>query len=489
MAVTLSGVSGSNGTLSAAGVGSGLDVKSLVSQLMAVEQRPLTLLTAQEASYTAKLSGLGSVSGNLSALQTAAQSLVPASAASFKASVSDSSVLSASAGSTAAAGSYAVAVTSLAQPQKLIAAGVASSTDAIGSGTSTTLTIELGTISGGTLTNGIYAGASYAPDPNKTPVVLTIDGSNNTLSGIRDAINAADAGVTATIINDGSGAPYRLSLTSNDTGAVSSMRLTANGDAAIDALLSHDPQSATQNLTQTQAAQNAQFSVDGVSISSPSNSVTDAIQGVTLTLVKASPDPNPATSTVTVQRDYANLTAALNSVVQGYNNANKSIASATAKGAALQGDWAVLSLQHQIRSILGSAQATSGTLTMLSQLGISFQKDGTLALDSAKLSAVLSSNFAGAAALASALGNSIDSAADAILGPTGPLANRTDGINRSIKDIGSRRTSIQIHLDAVQLRYQAQFNALDTLLGSMNATSSFLTQQLGNLPNYYNTQR
>ncbi|MGP1675531.1 MAG: flagellar filament capping protein FliD [Burkholderiales bacterium] len=485
MAVTLSGVS--SGTLSAAGVGSGLDVKSLVSQLMAVEQRPLTLLASQEASFYAKLSGLGSVSSALSTLQTAAKSLVTASVDAFKTTVSDSTVLTASAASNAVAGSYSVAVTALAQQQKLIAAGVADSAAAIGTGTSTTLTIELGTISGGTLTDGIYAGASFAADATKTAVAVTIDSSNNTLEGMRDAINAADAGVTATIINDGSGSPYRLSLTSNDTGAASSLKLTVSGEAAIDALLGYDPQT-TQNLAQTQAAQNAAFTVDSVSISSASNTVADAIQGVTLNLAKASPDPSPATSTVTVQRDSSSLTATLSALVNGYNSANKAIAAATAKGAALQGDWAVLGLQHKVRTILGSVQSSGGTYTMLSQLGVSFQKDGSLALDSTKLAAALSANFGDAAAFTSALGTSIESAADALIGTTGPLANKSDGINRSIKDIGSRRSGILRHLDSVQQRYEQQFRALDALMSSMSATSSFLTQQLGNLPNYYNSK-
>lgn len=486
MAVTLSGISGNTGTLTAAGVGSGLDVKSLVSQLMAVEQRPLNLLATQEAGFYAKLSGLGAVSGAMSALQTAAQSLVSAGTDVFKTSVSDSSVLAASAAGNAVAGSYSVAVTALAQRQKLIAAGTASSTAAIGTGADTTLTFQLGTISGGALTNGIYTGASFAADATKSSVAVTIGSSNNTLAGIRDAINAANAGVTATIVNDGSGSPNRLSLTSNDTGAASSLKLTVSGDAAIDALLSYDPQTATQNLTQTVAAQNAQFSVDGVSINSASNSVTDAIQGVTLNLAKSNPAPSPATATVTVQRDSSSLTAALSALVNGYNNANKAVASATAKGAALQGDWAVLGLQRQVRAILGSVQSSGGTYTMLSQLGVSFQTNGSLALDSAKLAAALSSNFSDAAAFTSALGTSIKSAADTLLGTTGPLANKTSGINRSLKDIGSHRTNMQSRLQAVQQRYEQQFRALDLLMSGMTATSTFLTQQLGNLPKYYN---
>jgi flagellar hook-associated protein 2 len=488
MAVTLSGVSSSSGTLNAPGVGSGLDVKSLVSQLMAVEQQPLTLLATKEAAFQAQLSSLGSVRGAMSSLQTAAQSLLTASTAAYGGSVSDGSVLTATTSANAVAGSYALAVTSLAQQQKLIAAGAASTTAVIGSGASTTLTFQFGTISGGTLVNGIYSPvATFTANPAKMPVAVTIDSTNNTLAGIRDAINAANTGVTATIINDGSSpSPYHLSLTSNATGAISSLKLTVSGDGDISTLLSYDPQ-ATQNLSQTQAAQNAQFSVDGVSISSATNSVSDAIQGVTLNLAKANPNPSPATATLTVQRDYSSLTAALNTLVQSYNNVNKAIAGVTAKGAVLQGDWAVLGLERQVRTILGSPQ-TGGAYTTLSQLGVSFQKDGSLALDSTKLAAALNSGFTDVASLTKAVGTAIKSAADNLLGATGPLANETDGINRSITDIGSRRTVIQSRLDATQARYQAQFSALDTLLSSMNSTSSFLNQQLGNLPNYYNSK-
>ena len=318
-------------------------------------------------------------------------------------------------------------------------------------------------------------------------MVVTIDSSNNTLEGIRDAINAADTGYTATIINDGSGTPYRLSLTSNDTGVSSSLKLTVSGDAAIDSLLGYDP-TATQNLSQTQAAQNAQFTVDSVAITSTSNIVTDAIQGVTLTLLKASPDPNPETATVTVQRDTSALTAQLGSLVNAYNNVNKALSNATAKGAALQGDWALLGIERQARSILTSAESTGGIFSMLSELGVGFQKDGSLALDSSKLSAALSTNYDDAATLTKSLGDALESAVKDMIGPTGPITTETDGINRSITDIGKQKDALQVRLDQVQARYQAQFSALDTMLAGMNATSSFLTQQLSNLPNYYNTK-
>ncbi len=485
MAVSLPSISATSGTLTASGVGSGIDVKGLVSQLMAVEQRPLTLLAQKEADFQFRLTSLGSVQGSLSGLQSAAQALAAAGTAAYAASVSDGTMLSAAADSTAVGGSYSVTITRLAQAQKLVspAPGQASTSAAIGTGSATTLTLTLGTISG-TPVNGQYASAGFAADAGKTPVTLTIDSSNNTLAGIRDAINAADAGVTASIINDGSGSPYRLALTSNATGAASSMKLSVSGDAAIASLLEYDPTAAAQNLNETQTAQNAALAVDGVDITSATNSVAGAIQGVTLSLAQ----PTATAVSVTVQRDTSKLSAALGALVNAYNSANKTIAAATAKGAVLQGDWAVLGLQRQVRAILGSAQSAGGAYTTLSQLGVSFQKDGSLVLDSVKLGSAISANIGSVSALAAAIGNAVKSAADDLLGPTGPISNETAGINRSIADIDSRRISIQSRLDATQARYQAQFNALDTLMSSMSQTSSFLTQQLGNLPNYYNNK-
>ena len=483
MATTLPSLSANTGTLTAAGVGSGLDVKGMVSQLMTVEQRPMTLLATKEASYQFKLSSLGSVQGSLSALQTTAQSLKTAGSAAYSTSVSDSTVLSATADSTAASGNYALQVTKLAQVQKLVSAapGLADTSSTVGLGSATSITITLGTTSG-TPVDGQYASAGFVADPARTPVTLSIDSSNNTLAGIRDAINAANAGVTASIINDGSSAPYRLALTSNNSGAASSMQLTVSGEAAVKSLVGFDPTEASQSLSETQTARNALLTVDGVSVSSASNTVAGAIQGVTLNLTKET----TSAMTVAVQRSSSQLSAALSSLVSAYNSANKAMAGASAKGAVLQGNSTVLGIQRQVRALLGGVQSVSGSYTTLSQLGISFQKDGSLALDASKLNLALSADVVSASALALALGSAVKTFADGLLGFSGPIPTATAGINRSITDIGTQRVKLQSRLDATQVRYQKQFRALDTLMSGMNTTATFLTQQLGNLPNYYN---
>src|SRR6185312_4893561 len=169
--------------------------------------------------YQAELSAYGTVNSALSALQSSISTLnSPSSFKVLSASTSDSTVLTASAASNAAAGSYNVQVSQLAQAQTLVAAGQANTTQSIGSGVPTTITFQFGTISGGTLANGTYSGATFSQDGTVASGTVTIDSSNNSLPGIRDAINAANIGVTASIVNDGGASPYRLVLQSSSTG-------------------------------------------------------------------------------------------------------------------------------------------------------------------------------------------------------------------------------------------------------------------------------
>jgi len=283
--------------ISSPGIGSGLDVNNIVTQLMNVEKQPLTLLDQKEASFQAQLSAYGTLRGALSSFQSAVSGLDSLSTfQGITAKAADSSIVSASATTSSAAGAHDIDVTQLAQAQSLLAVGQASTSATIGSGTTTTLTFDFGTISGGTLSNGLYSGASFTQDGTQTSGSVTIDSSNNSLQGIRDAINNANIGARASIVNDGSGTPYRLTVTGTGTGASHNLRIGVNGDAAIARLLAYDA-GGVQNLTQTQAAQDAKLTLDGVSVSSASNTVTDALEGVTLQLAAK------GTTQVTIARD------------------------------------------------------------------------------------------------------------------------------------------------------------------------------------------
>lgn len=396
--------------ISSAGVGSGLDVSGIVSKLMAVEQQPITNLNKKEATFQAKISAYGSLKSALSGFQGALLGLTNASSfKSITATPADSSIVTASASSIAVAGSYALDITQIAQAQKLVATGQTSTTASIGNGT---VTVDFGTISGGTFNavTGKYTGASFTSNGNGAKT-LTIDASNNSLSGIRDAINAANLGVSATIINDGGTSPYRLSLSSGSMGGSNSMKISVAGDVALGNLLGQDPVG-VQNMSEVATAQNASFKVNGVTVSKTSNTVTDVIPGVTLNLLK----PTTSTTSVTVAQDSGSIQTSVSSFVKAYNDLNTTLKNlsgydaAAKKGGVLQGDSTILQLQAKVRSILTtSVSNTSGALTNLSQIGVSFQRDGSLALDSAKLSSAISSNFSDIASLFAETGRATDS--------------------------------------------------------------------------------
>jgi flagellar hook-associated protein 2 len=431
---------------------------------MTIEQRPVTALNVKEASFQAKLTAYGSLKGALSAVQTAAKTLTLATTfTSQTAAVSDPTVLSASADATATAGSYAINVTQLAKYH------------AVRSNTDYATTAD--TFNTGSLAIKIGAGAA---------VNVTIDGTNNTLDGIRQAINNANAGVTATIINDGS--TNRLVLTSTTLGSAGSITVTAtdSGSGGTHALSGLD----SSLLVTTQAADDANFSVNGIAITRSSNTVSDVIGGVTLGLTK------PGTTSVTVSKNTGAITAAINGFVKAYNDMVKQLQSATAydvankRASVLTGDSTVRNIGETLRSLVQTTvSGIGGGIATLSSIGIALQKDGTLVVDGAKLGAALADStkdvfslFASTAADNKGIAVRFNETLDGIIGTSGLIASRTDGITASIKDIGKRRDALTARLTSIEARYRAQFTALDSLIAGMNKTSQFLTQQLANLP-------
>jgi len=391
-----------------------LNVPQLVSQLMATEQYPITALQTVTTGYQATLTAFGQVSSAISTFQTALSSLTSSSSfQAVNATVSDPTVASATALTSAVAGSYSLSVSQLAQAQTLVAAGQTSLSSSIGTGASTTLSFDFGTISGsyGTGTAGKYgSGTTFASAGNGIKTV-TIDSSNNTLQGMRDAINAAGIGVTASVINDGSSTPYRLVLTSTATGAAGSMKISATGDASVSALLTNDPTSTTgQNMTESLAALNANLTVNGISVSKPINTVSDIIPGVTVNLTKASTSP----VTLTIAPDTATVTKNVNSFVTAYNALKTTLTTLTSydkttqTAAILQGNAAILNLQSHLNGLLNTPAAGAGSLNNLSQIGVTFQSDGTLAVNGTQLSTALKNNFSSVAGLFATTGSATD---------------------------------------------------------------------------------
>ena len=399
-------------TVSTGGV---LDVNGLVSQLMAVESRPFVAMQDKEKAITAQLSAYGTLSGAVGAFQTTVAALADSSKYKVaNATTSDSAVLTASAGKDTVKGNYGVNVTQLAQAQTITAAGQASTSALIGAGTSTVLTFDFGSVTGGTLANGKYTGSTFDLDPARAARTVTIDGSNNSLQGIRDAINKAGIGVTASIISDGSDKPNRLVLTSDKSGETSSMRISVAGDQDLSDLLAYAP-NGTQNMTQSNAGQNAKLTVNGVAITSQTNNVDNAIPGVTMTLAKI------GTSNVGVSMDTSGIKTALTNFVKAYNEMNATITSLTAvtpdlkQGAArtggpLVGDSTTHSLQASLRKMFAAnVPGLDSSIKNFSQLGVAFQKDGTLKLDTGKLQTAIDKNSDDVIKLLATSGSTSDS--------------------------------------------------------------------------------
>lgn len=397
-------------TITSAGIGSGLDVAGLVKQLVAAESQPLTVLDRKEALIQAKLSAYGSFKSALSSFQSAMSGLANLSKfQTFKATSADPSVVTSSAAFNAVPGSYGIEVSLLAQANKLRSKTFADVTSSIGTGT---LTFQFGKVSG----------TSFTVNSEKTAQSVTISAAQNSVSGIRDAVNAANIGITAAILNDGTG--NRLVFTSKDTGENNSLKVTvadtsdaSNTDDVGLSQLAYDVAGTAgngKNLTESIAGQNASLKVDGITISKASNSVTDVIQGVTLNLLK--PSAAGVATTVVVARDVDAVKTSINAFVKAYNDINKTVKDLTSynaetkQGSILQGDASAVSVLAQIRKTLNSTlTGLGGTYTVLSQVGISFQKDGTLLLDATKLQKAVDTNFNDIAGLFAAQGKPTDS--------------------------------------------------------------------------------
>ncbi|WP_075792889.1 flagellar filament capping protein FliD [Massilia putida] len=277
-------------------------------------------------------------------------------------------------------------------------------------------------------TGGSYTGSSFTLDGTQPLGTVNVATGSGTLAGIRDAINNANVGVTASIVSDGSNNPYHLVLTSNKTGANAAMKITVSGaggaaaDPALASLLNYDP-SGTQSMQQTSAAQDTLLSVNGIAVQGHGTDVSGAIDGVTISTKQT------GTSTLTIARDTKSVSDAINGFVKAYNTLNTTISSlsgydpTTKKAGALQGDFTVRGIRSQLRAQLDTAVQGQNGLTTLSQIGISFQKDGSLTVDSTKLNTAMTSNFNSIAGLFAAVGQ----ASDGLVTVTGSSAKTQPG--------------------------------------------------------------
>jgi flagellar hook-associated protein 2 len=465
MSITVGSTTPTSGLLTSLGVGSGLDVASLVDKLVAAKKAPQQdQITNQAAAANTQLSALGQISAALSALQSAMAPLSDGSAfASRTVTSSDTTVLGAGSDGTAVNGNYNIVVNKLASSLKASSGAFASSSTAVGTGT-LTLTV---------------AGKSMS---------LTLGSTNNSLAAVRDAINKAsnNPGVSATIVTGSDGA--HLVLSSTQTGAANGFKVSSSGGDGGLAALNYDVAASSGNaLSVINEASDASYTIDKLPANSASNTVSTAINGLTLNLI------NVGSSTLSVSNDSSKATNALTNLVSTYNsfvgiyqNLTKYDATSGTAGAMI-GDATLNSINSTLSSIVGGT-ANGATL---SSIGISLQVDGTLKLDSGTLATALSDGgktvgnlFAGTGGFAAKLNTPLST----WVGDSGLLAGRTTSLSQQLTDLSSQQTALNSRMDDLTARYQAQFTALDTLMSKLNSTSSYLTQQFAALNNTNNNK-
>lgn len=456
------------GTIISSGVGSGLDVAGLVSQLVAAEAGPPTLrLDREEASLQAELSSFGSLRSALDTLNGALDSLTDLEAFRGRSvTTSDTDYLSASATSSAVPGSYDIEVERLATAHRLASDPFATADTVVGTGT-----LNISTASG-----------SFA---------VLIDETNNTVSGIRDAINVASSntGVLATIVNGVDGS--HLILTAAETGLTNALTVTeSGGDGGLSALV-YDPDNLITNLTEIDPPQDARALINGFAVESSTNSITDAIDGLDIELLQVN---FPAeTTSLSIGFDQAGSKDAVSNLVTAYNSfldATSELATFDAESQTrgpLFGDSTLRTLTIRLRQeFSATVSGLSGPFSNLFEIGITTDLDGRLSLDEARLDAAFTEDFDAVGTLfadeAAGIATRLGALIDPHLESGGIIDARTDGISASISDIGERREALNVRLAAVEERLSRQFNALDSLLAQLQSTSGFLTQQLDNLP-------
>ncbi|MFL9959866.1 flagellar filament capping protein FliD [Paraburkholderia sediminicola] len=393
----------------ALGLGTTVPISQVLTGLMQVESIPLTQLQNQVIGVNTEISAYGLLNSALSTFQQSLAALTsPTEFSSYTATSSNTAALTASAVIGVQSGTYTVNTTQLAQAQSLATAGQASLNTSVTSGSGTsTVTIAFGTQNGSTFTqNAAQPGGS-----------ITINSSNNTLAGLRDAINNANLGVTATIVNDGSNTPYHLVLTSNQTGANQSMQISVQGDSGLASMLTYPP-STGDTMTQTVPPQDAKLTVNGLSLTSSSNSVGTAVPGLTLNLQQT------GTSTVSVAANLSSAQTDIDNFVSAYNTLQSTIGQLTAynpggTNGPLIGDATTMQIQNQLQKVLASGLTGTGSgYSSLAAVGIGLNSDGTMSVNDSTLSQALQSNPSQFTALFGTAGSATNSNVTYLIGGT-----------------------------------------------------------------------
>tara|TARA_R110000851_G_scaffold165169_2_gene310025 strand:- start:234987 stop:236384 length:1398 start_codon:yes stop_codon:yes gene_type:complete len=456
--------------ISAIGVGSGLPLDELLSDLRSSENIALQQIKTRQTDVENRISAYGKIKSAFEAFQKAGQTLSnEGTFGAYKANTTADS-FGATAEQTAVSGQYNITVEALANSQTLVAQGLASRTEANG-------------------TDGVIT-FTFGDGSTKT---LDLTGKDTSINGIIEAINADDSlGIQATVLNDGSANPHRLMLSSTETGtdaAITQIEIAGNSDGAgspLNDLLNFGTAGST---LQEQAASNAQMTVNGITIDSQTNTIEDAIEGVKFNLTEANPGK---IETLTIARDDSKAKAAIETFVKAYNALQGTIKSLTSYDTETQtantltGDSIARRIQNQAREIVNSFSA-SGDIRTLSQMGITTNlTSGELTIDQDQLTEALENNLDDVENLLiddNGIATRLEQSAKNILDSKGLIASATTGAKTTAERLQEQYDSTSERIDVRMENYKRQFSALDSMVSEMNSLSNYLTQQMGMLEN------
>ncbi|PIF14899.1 flagellar filament capping protein FliD [Candidatus Pantoea floridensis] len=458
--------------ISTLGVGSGLGLSTILDKLTAAEKQSLAPISKQQSAATAKLSAYGTLKTAIQTFQTANSKLNDAALYTATTTTSSSTAFSADTNGNALPGKYTISVQHLAQSQTLTSAAQTDIKAAIGSDAASR-TMKFVTADG----------------KEKS---ITLSKDQTSLSSIRDTINKSNVGVTASLIKV-SATEYRLSLSSTASGTANAVKsLSVTGDDTLHGFISFDAADTTNSgMTQSVAAQNASLTVNNVAIESSSNTITDAVEGITLRLN----DETTGNQTLTVSSDTNKAKTAITEWVNAYNSLQDTMAGLTkytavdagkdpdSKNGALLGDGTLRNIQVQMKSILANTSG-SNVYKTLSQAGITTDPtDGKLKLDANKLTSSLQVKpdavrdmFTGDGKK-TGVSTVLNTTFTAFLSSKGVLQGATDTISKKLNTLTEQYNTASKRIDDTIARYKKQFTNLDKMVSVLNNTSNYLTEQ------------
>ena len=469
------------GRISSAGIGSGIDVNSIVTQLLALERRPIDLLSATRTKLDAQLSSYGKLQASLGAVRDAARALTDASAwTPTTVASSDAAAVSAISSGSSPPGNYAVEVTRLAAAQSATTVTIPTPASVVGTGT---LTIEMG--------QWFTDPPDFTPNAGTNSISITIGPGEDTLTAIRDKINAAGAGVAASIVNDATGS--RLAIRSKESGEENGFRISVadddgNGsDTSGLSMLAFNP-AGSSSMVQAQAAANAVLTINNIPINSASNTLTDVLDGLTVRVSRLTTGPVD----LSVNRDNETIKKTITTFAEAYNGLVKLMREQTAydenakTAGTLQGDSTAVGLMNKLRTMVGSSSGATTAFTRLADVGLEPQRDGTLLVNASKLDSALgriddlkaffSRDEDGTAS--DGFGTMLRQFADLTLGADGAISTRQDSLRTRIEGISDRTAQMEDRLLLTEKRLRDQYTKLDSNMAALSSLQAYISQQV-----------